>query len=82
MTCKHFIEFLHQYLADELSEAERARFEEHLSLCRSCVAYLSNYKDTMDLAKLALRDPEGPLPEEVPEELVSAILAARKVGRS
>jgi anti-sigma factor RsiW len=82
MTCKYFIEFLHQYVEDTLPEAERARFEEHLSLCRSCVAYLSNYRDTMGLAKLVFRDPEGPIPQDVPEELVAAILSARKAGRS
>jgi hypothetical protein len=78
MTCKDFIEFLHEYLSGELAPAQQVRFEEHLSICESCVAYLSNYEDTMKLAKLALCDPEGPLPGEVPEELVAAILAARR----
>ncbi len=79
MTCKDFIEFLHQWLDGELPEAQELLFEEHLSLCSSCVAYLSNYQDTLSLAKGAFCDPEGPVPDEVPEDLVEAVLAARKV---
>ena len=77
MTCKDFIEFLHEYLGDELPEAQKQRFEEHLAVCDSCVAYLSNYEDTMSLAKACYSD-DAPVPEDVPQELVHAILAARK----
>jgi len=80
MTCKDFIEFLVDYLEGELPKAQQALFEEHLSVCSSCVAYLSNYRDTVELSKAALCDPEGPVPEEVPEDLVAAVLAARKTG--
>ena len=80
MTCKDFIEFLVDYLEGELPKAQQALFEEHLSVCSSCVAYLSNYRDTVALSKAALFDPEGPVPEEVPEDLVAAVLAARKTG--
>ena len=79
LTCRELIAFIHDYLEGELPEAERARFEEHLAVCPSCVAYLSSYEDTVRLAKTAYSDPDGPVPEDVPDELVSAILAARKV---
>jgi anti-sigma factor RsiW len=79
MTCKDFIEFLHEYLGDELPEAQKRLFEEHLAICDSCVAYLSNYEDTMSLAKACFSD-EEPVPHEVPQELVNAILAARKAS--
>lgn len=81
MTCKDFIEFLVDYLEGGLPKAQEALFEEHLSLCDSCVAYLSNYRDTMELSKAALCNPEGPVPEEVPEDLVAAVLSARRAGR-
>jgi anti-sigma factor RsiW len=80
MTCKEFIGFLHEYLEGELPASERALFEEHLALCVSCVNYLSNYRDTMRLAKASVRESDEPVPDEVPEELISAILAARKAG--
>jgi len=80
MTCKDFIEFLLDYVEGELPKAQQVLFEEHLSVCSSCVAYLSNYRDTVELSKAALSDPEGPVPEEVPEDLVAAVLSARKAG--
>jgi anti-sigma factor RsiW len=80
MTCKDFIEFLLEYVQDELPKRERALFEEHLSVCESCVAYLANYRDTVALSKAAFCDPDAPVPEEVPEDLVTAVLAARKAG--
>lgn len=80
MTCREFIEFLLDYVSGELPESEQALFEEHLAVCRSCVAYLSNYRDTIELTKAALCDPDEPVPEDVPEDLVAAVLAARRAG--
>lgn len=78
MTCRDFITFLREYLEEDLAPAEKARFETHLELCPSCVAYLQTYRQTIDLAREAFRDSEAPVPDEVPEELVAAILASRK----
>jgi anti-sigma factor RsiW len=80
MTCKDFIGFLHEYLEGELPADERALFEEHLSLCVSCVNYLSNYRDTIRLAQASLKDSDEPVSDDVPEELIAAILTARKTG--
>jgi predicted anti-sigma-YlaC factor YlaD len=80
MTCKDFIGFLLDYLSRELPKAQQALFEEHLKVCSSCVAYLSNYRDTVELSRAAFCHPDGPVPEDVPEDLVAAVLAARKAG--
>jgi anti-sigma factor RsiW len=80
MTCKEFIEFLIDYVSGKLPQSQQALFEEHLAVCRSCVAYLSNYRDTVELSKAALCDPGEPVPGDVPEDLVTAVLAARKAG--
>ncbi len=80
MTCKDFITFLMDYLSGDLPEGQQTLFEKHLEVCASCVAYLSNYRDTVELSKAAMCDPDGPVPEEVPEELVAAVLSARKAG--
>lgn len=78
MTCKELIAFIHDYLSGEISEEERARFEAHLDACPPCVAYLRGYEESVRLAKAAFAGPDEPVPEEVPEELVAAILAVRK----
>ena len=81
MTCRELIDFLMEYLGGELPEAERSEFDRHLSLCSPCVAYLNSYQETVKLGKAAFCHPDDPVPEEVPEELVRAILAARNKKR-
>jgi anti-sigma factor RsiW len=80
ITCKEFIEFVWAYLSGEVSDAERREFEYHLSGCPSCVAYMNTYKQTIDLTRMAFEEAsaEEPVPDEVPEELIRAVLAARK----
>jgi anti-sigma factor RsiW len=77
MTCREFIDFLLEYLSGGFSANERAEFEMHLAECPDCVAYLQSYKETIQLSKAAFADPEAPVPDDVPEELVQAILSMR-----
>jgi predicted anti-sigma-YlaC factor YlaD len=74
MTCQEVADFLMDYLNGSLAEAKRAVFEEHLAECPDCVAYLQSYEMTVKLAQ-AERDAR---PNEPPEDLICAILAARK----
>jgi len=76
MTCRELVEFLGDYLSDELPEAVRVAFDRHLAGCVDCTAYLRSYEETVRLAKAVCAEPEGPVPEGVPEELVQAILSA------
>ena len=79
MTCREFTEFLNAYLDGELSPAEVAEFERHLAVCANCVDYLETYKQTIGLAAAAFADGgDEPVPDDVPPELVQAILAAVK----
>jgi anti-sigma factor RsiW len=77
MTCREFVEFLWRYTSDELSPEERATFDTHLSACQHCVKYLQSYQETIQIGKKALVESDDPVPAEVPENLVKAILAAR-----
>ena len=77
MTCRTFIEFLMEYLNGELPAEEHADFEAHLAECPWCVAYLQTYQEAIRLGKTVFADEEKNVPEEVPEELIQAILAAR-----
>lgn len=74
MTCRELIDFIASYRDDELTLEQRAEFERHLAVCPSCVAYLKTYEQTIVLAREAGDDQ---VPEDVPESLVRAILAAR-----
>ncbi len=74
MNCREVIGFLMEYLDGALAAGERSEFEKHLAVCRSCVAYLRTYQETIRM-EVTTRIEEV----TVPEELVRAILASRKM---
>jgi anti-sigma factor RsiW len=78
VTCRELADFIADYLADTLPADTRAQFERHMGLCSNCVTYIDGYKATVELGRHAFDDPDAPVPATVPEELVKAILAARR----
>ena len=80
MTCREFVEFLMAYLDGTLLRDQREVFDAHMNECPSCVTYLDTYRVTVDLEKVVCKDPDGPIPDDVPEGLVAAIVAARRQG--
>lgn len=77
MTCREFADFLADYLSGELAPEARAGFDRHLAVCPACQAYLKDYEATIRLGRAAFAEPDAPVPDAVPQRLVSAILAAR-----
>lgn len=77
MTCREFVEFLNTYLDGNLTPAERAEFERHLAICPQCVSYLAGYQRTIKLTREAIADTPD-VAKDAPEELVAAILAAKR----
>ncbi len=82
MTCKEMVDFLMAYLDAELPAEQRAHFEAHLADCPPCEVYLDTYRRTVELGKSICRDcgEDAPIPEDVPEALVAAILSARRTS--
>ena len=78
MTCREFAEFMADYLTGELVPETNAQFERHLTVCPNCVAYLSNYRDTVALGRQAFADDDADVRGRVPDGLVDAILASRR----
>jgi len=78
MNCREFVDFLMAYIDEELPAAQRAAFDEHLATCPSCVTYLDTYRETVRLGREVCVDPDGPAPEDVPDDLIRAILDARR----
>jgi len=77
VTCREFAEFIGEYLSGDLAPDVRAAFERHLGRCSNCEKYLAGYRETIRLGKQALAD-DGAPPAEVPDDLIAAILAARR----
>jgi predicted anti-sigma-YlaC factor YlaD len=76
MTCEEMIQFLMDYLEGDLPAKQRASFEEHLRYCPPCVCYLETYQQCIKLGKICIEHEERMA--AVPEDLVKAILEARK----
>ena len=80
MTCRDVTDGLADYLAEELPTDQYAAFAAHFGACSKCAAYLKSYAETIALTKGA-SDRRDDLGEQMPEDLVQAILAARVKGR-
>jgi anti-sigma factor RsiW len=78
ITCRELIEFLHLYLDGELPPDRVTEFKRHLSVCDPCVKYIKTYEEAIALGRVAYRDWDAPAGDEVPEELVRAVLLARR----
>ena len=64
------------YVEGELAPDVLRRFDAHLAICPDCVTYLDGFRRGVALQAGAF-DPAEPVPGDVPEDLVRAILDAR-----
>jgi anti-sigma factor RsiW len=81
VSCREFADFIADYLSGELPADVRERFDHHLHMCSNCAKYLDAYRGAMALGKAAFADLVGTdeaIPADVPDDLVKAILAARR----
>jgi anti-sigma factor RsiW len=79
ITCRDVTSFLADYLAGDLRGEIHQAFEHHLSRCPNCVQYMADYRRAVALGRGAYADDPIAAPD-VPDELVTAILAARRAG--
>lgn len=82
LTCRELEDFIADYVDGALPSEQRRKFEWHLRLCRDCRRYLEAYGRTIALSRTALCGPDESVPEDVPDELVRAVLAARDERKS
>lgn len=69
LTCQELVEIVTDYLENSMSPAERARFEEHLSMCSGCRAYLAQMRRTLTLLGTL---PEETIPQQARDDLLRA----------
>jgi anti-sigma factor RsiW len=81
LTCRQLIEFLDDYVDGTLPQHARETFESHLGSCEECCDFLRSYRETIRLTRECCCDQAESERREVPEELVRAILAARRTMR-
>jgi anti-sigma factor RsiW len=78
VSCREFADFIADYLSGELPAEVRAQFDHHLEVCVNCVRYLDAYRAAVALGKAAFDGTDDSVPGDVPDDLVKAILAARR----
>jgi hypothetical protein len=65
--------FLQEYFAGELPDHVSSEFAVHLHACGICTVFVEQYRRTIEVGRIVrIEDDLG----DVPEELVSAIVAA------
>ncbi len=74
ITCREFEEFIIRYLDDSLPGSQKRNFEWHLRICRECRDYLAAYQRTIELGKEVLGPADKAVPEDVPEDMIKAVL--------
>jgi anti-sigma factor RsiW len=47
MTCRELVELVTEYLEGTLSAEESERFQQHLSICPGCQAYIEQMRSTI-----------------------------------
>jgi predicted anti-sigma-YlaC factor YlaD len=69
LTCKEIVEIVTDYLEGTMSPELRERFDDHLSSCEGCSAYLAQMRETIRLTGMLT---EEAIPPEQRERLLSA----------
>ena len=77
LTCAEVVELVTDYLEGRLSPEERRRFDEHVTGCDGCVAYLEQMRATIATAG-RLRGTD--LPPELEERLLRSFRDRRSPG--
>lgn len=78
ITCEEFEGFILAYLDNELPKRQRTIFELHIRMCHECHDYLAAYQRTTELGRAVMVPPSDPVPDDVPQELIAAILKSRR----
>ena len=77
ITCEEFEAFILAYLDGELSAKQKFVFEMHLKVCSECRDYLKAYLAAVELAKSSVQNEESALLDEIPADLIQAVVDAR-----
>ncbi len=78
ITCAEFERFVVDHYEGQLSERERRRFERHMAMCPPCRVSWRSYVKAVALGRRLFADEAADDPAPVDEDLVAAVLAARR----
>jgi len=76
ISCRELVEFLCDYLSDELSPERRDHVDQHLNHCPSCAAYVESYTIVIQLTRTL---PPAPLPPTLAQRWADALATQKPV---
>ena len=74
ISCQQFDTFLSDYIDGDLSDSQQELFQYHMAMCPMCKAHFNTYIDTYKATGIVFGSSEETVSEEIPEELITAIL--------
>jgi len=74
INCRQFHQFLLSYIDGELTLKQQSVFDNHMLLCPMCKAHFETYVASIKLGQAVFEIEDDPLPADMPEELVTAVL--------
>jgi hypothetical protein len=77
LTCAEFERFIQDYQEGSLGSRERRVFDFHMDLCPMCRVYFETYLRTIEAGRSVCATVAEAAVEDLPDDLVEAILAAR-----
>lgn len=75
--CEEFEQFVFDYYEGVLPQKQRKRFEFHMRICPMCESAFKPYVRTVELTGRLFDEKDSVVPDDVPQELINAMLAAR-----
>ena len=79
ITCREFNDFIYEYVDGTLSEKQTVLFKRHMRICPMCRNFLKTYIATYKAEGQIFPYDDIDVPDEVPQELIDAILDIRRV---
>lgn len=79
MACKELVELVTEYLEGTLPDTDRARLEDHLTLCDGCTNYVEQMRTTIRLTGMLT---EESIPPEGKEDLLRVFRAWKEQSAS
>ena len=80
MTCREATEFLSDYVVGELAAEPLALFEQHLSRCPNCRAFLDQFRTTIRAGATSYEVSDADARTVMPEDMVKGIIEALRRG--
>ena len=77
IACEEFERFVFDYHEGLLPDRQRRRFEFHMRICPMCQSAFATYVRTVELTGRVFEENVDVVPEDVPQELINAMVAAR-----